>query len=692
MKRLRILALVSRSGALVSRSGAALAMALAPLALAGCIIPVGGAVVGDLRVTWSFGGVQRCAEVGVENVVIQLIEKGLEGKGGAKAFGQTAECIAGSMVIPDVVAGTYVMTAVGTGEVAVFDNGEGVIIEVLPNTLTEASAPLALANGEVVSRIEFQYNFGGEAVCSAAGVTNVLAQVIDDNGVAIAGSNTDCITGLATVEGIRVGEHTLKVEAVDAEGTVRYATAKALLGLQAGETLRLDPLSLNAAIVDVTVNFNFDGQSCAEAGVDNVAVQLTVFDNGEGNDPERPNTNLADDRNLVVAAQNVPCIDGRATFTSMPVGDYQVNIDGIDGNGEVLFNAIALPLVLDGVDENPNDRLAIDDVDITLTAKRSTVTIPFRLAGGTCAELGVQNVDIQVTQNGQTIGTTVACVAGNSGPLIVAEGAAVIRIDALIGDEVSFQVSSDDASIAVPAGESIADVVVLEPVRTTLAVSWDFTLITNSITGVATRSPPTSSCTEAGVDTVVVRVFIDGVLEVAEAVDCDAGTVDIPGIPSGPDARVKVEIDGIREQEGEVPFKINAADPRVPGFAISGPRMVQRFTLEPQLAELLIVWRGVCGDVGAATVDIQITAELSGGIGGINSGINVPCAQGSQTVVLPRSSVGSILEVSLRGVGGQGEPVGIRDVFPAPPPEDPEPVFVAPAGVTTIAFLGPRLP
>lgn len=614
-------------------------LSFAPLlALAGCVIPVGGAEVGDLRVTWSFDGSQRCAGVGVDNVTIQLIEKGKEGKDGAKAFGQTAECIAGSMVIPDIVAGSYVMTAVGTGEVAVFDNGDGVTIEVVPNQLTEASAPLALANGEVVSRIEFQYTFAGEALCSAADVTNVNAQVIDENGIAIAGSNTDCINGLAAVEGIRVGEHTLRVEGADGDGNVRYVAEKPLVGLQPGETLRLDAIDLTAALVDFEVAFTFDPATCAAAGIDNVDVVLK-----QGSE--------------VIAAQNVPCIDGRALFTDMPIGDYTVAIDAVDGNDDVLFDGTQ-DFTLDGTDDN---------IAVELDAKQATVTIPFNFPGGeSCAELGIANVDIQITDDdGNTTGVNVACIAGDSGPLVVVPGDATIRISAIAGDDVTFEFSG---TRSIDPGEQILDSIALVSVRSTLVASWDFNLVTDTIGDVgAPIERVTTSCIAADVDTVIVRVFRGNILEVAQAVDCDEGRLEMPGIDVG---NVRVEVEGIREQDGDAPFFLNT-----PVVAVAGPRTEKAFRLEPALVFVLVVWAGDCGVANAATVDVQIDAN------GINTGLNMPCAQGSQKIALPPGSQNGNVTINLRGVDGQGVPDAVDT-------ETIGPVRPVP-GVITFRFAGP---
>jgi hypothetical protein len=641
-----------------------LILALPAIALAGCVIPIGGAEVGDLRVTWSFDGSQVCEKVGVDNVTIQLIEKGQEGKDGAKAFGQTAECIAGSMIIENVVAGTYVMTAVGTGEVAVFDNGEGVTLEVVPNTLSEASAPLALANGEVVSRIEFQYNFAGEALCSAADVATINAQVIDDNGVAIAGSNTDCIAGLAVVEGIRVGDPTLKVEGADGDGNVRFVAEKALLGLQPGETLRLDPLTLTPALVDVAVAFTFDDQSCGEAGVDNVDVQLL------------------DDVGVVAAAQNVQCIDGRATFTDMPVGAYTVRIDALDGNDEVLFSAEDVALVLDGVDDDDTDALAGDDISVELVARLATVTIPFVFPAAqasdtpqSCAEVGVQNVDIQIIDaDGNVTGTNVACIAGDSGPLTVAPGRATIRIDAIAGDDVTFAFNGERT---VETGDNVLAAIPLETRRSTFVASWDFTIVRHNINGGGDVEPaPTTSCVEADVDTVIVRVFRAGVLEIATTVDCDEGRVEIPGLAVG---QVRLEIEGIREQEGDTPFSFKQQN-----FVIEeAARTEAEFHLLPARAFALIIWTGDCGNVGATTVDLQIDAN------GIPAGINLPCAQGSATLALPVNAESSAVSIALRGVQGQGEPVGAApEVITSGLPGTPTAVV---PGLNVFRFAGPAI-
>ncbi|MDP2339781.1 MAG: hypothetical protein Q8O67_02395 [Deltaproteobacteria bacterium] len=662
----------------------------------GCTIPIGGAEVGDLRVTWSFAAEnsdpsQRCSEFGVDNVTIQLIEKTPAEGQGAKAFGATAACIDGSMIIADVIAGTYVLTAVGEGEVSIFDNGEGLTIEVIANQESSVDAPLVLANGEVVSRVEFQYSFEGNPSCSASNVATINAQVIDVEGNAIAGSNTDCITGAAVVEAVRVGTHTLQVEAVDGDGNVRFVATEEINVLQAGKTVRPNPLDMTAALVDIQVNFSFEGRdSCAEAGVATVDAQL-VFD---GN---------------VVAGQNVPCVGGSAIFPNMPLdvdGDgtvdaaldlYDLRVFGVDGGGEVLFSANE-----DGVS------FGEDAVrSIVLDANFSTVNVRFEFPEGiTCADLGQPNIDIQIVDSANdSIGTNVACIAGDSGPLIAApskpSGAdrhATIRIDAVVGDDVIFRGIAEGADAEFfPGTNTITIPMVAE--RGTLEVSWDFSIVDGGtqtvengvvsfIPGLA-PGPPTNSCIEADIDTVIVRVFENNRLLIAQAVDCDDGRVEMPGINNG---ELEVTVEGIREQDGDAPFLTedveidmgNAARAVELGQTVVGNRTSINITLQPALVFVLLVWTGDCGAAAAATVDIRVKA------GALQSGINLPCAQGSQKLGLPPGSDSAPITITLLGVDGQGVPDSSLDLRTI------EPVDAAglPAnlvnGLTVFRFDGPE--
>lgn len=631
--------------------------------VASCTIPIGGAEVGDLRVTWSFAEKaddapsQRCADFGVENVTVQLIEKAPAPGQGAKAFGATAACIDGSMVLPDVVAGIYTLVATGDGEVAVFDNNkEPLTVDVKANVETAVAAPLVLTNGEVVSRVEFQYTFAGEPTCSGAGVTTINAQIIDENGRAIAGSTAECIVGLAVVEGVRVGDHTLQVEAVDGDGNVRFfkaITVPANALQPGGKTFRPDPIDLDAALVDIVINFGFEDQdSCATAGVANVDVQLLDADG------------------LVLAGQNINCVEGTATFIAMPVDVnddgqvdeldvYNVRVDGLDGGGEVLFSKTE-----DGVTFSP----ASPSLSLELDSVSSTVLIRFSFPDDpSCAEIGQPNMDIQIVDvAGNATGVNVACIAGDSGPLIAAPGRSTVTIDAIVGEDVIFHGENDNVVLAPGNNVKVIPLVV---VRSTLEISWDFSLVVNAVEPPAVIAPRiTNSCVEADVDTVIVRVFRAGILERAQAVDCDDGRVEMPGLAVG---TLKVEVEGVREQEGDAPF-FSART-----FNVANNREVEPFTLDPALVFVSIVWVGDCGIANAATVDVRVNAL------GFNSGINLPCAQGSQKLALPAGAELGQITIDLRGVDGQGVPKEFSEAADTIGPVDVVP------GTNTFRFTGP---
>jgi hypothetical protein len=627
-------------------------MKLTPLcvvvaALGSCVIPIGGAEVGDLRVTWSFEGSQRCSQVGVEEVTVQLIEKGKEGQG-ALAFGRTAPCVEGSMVLLDVVAGTYVMTVTGEGEVAVFNNGAGVDVVVAPNDETAVDAPLDLANGEVVARIEFNFRFPGGASCNEAGVTTINAQVIDENGIGIAGSATECLAGLAVVEGIRIGEHSLRVEAIDGDGNARFVGVRRLTGLQPGETLRIDPVALDARLSAVSVRYTFGGiRSCAQAGVTTVDAQLVDSDGA------------------VVDGQNVACIAGRIDFANIPVGNYSLYLDGLDGNGAVQFTADVDDIVIAAAAED----LGI----INLVPLSSTVVVRLALpTGETCATLGVANIDVRIVDaNGGTTGQAVACVAGEAvlpGP---APGNATIFAEGVSGEDV---VIAGTRAAILTAGRNAPITVTLAPTRTRLEVGWNFNLVNDPNVQVAgdTIERVSSSCVEADVDTVLVRV-LRGVgqgatlLEAVE-VGCSLGRVEIPGIPIQ-GGNVRVELEGLRQQEGDSIFLAE-----VNNVAVNAVRTRVAATLQPSVVFARVIWTGDCGVAGANTVDIQVSAN------GVSEGINIACATGNTLVALPPGTEDSLVSISLRGVDGQGVPRPQRQTIDS--------VVVVP-GIVTFRFTGP---
>jgi hypothetical protein len=645
------------------RFGSVGRLALLLCAMPACVIPLGGAEVGDLRVTWSFNGSQRCSAAGVDEVSVQLIERGKEGKTDGSAFGLAADCIAGSLVLPDVIAGNYTMTVTGVGDVALYNNGAGVDVEVEAGTLTDVAAQLALVNGEVVSRVEFRYRFDGDGSCSAAGVDAINAQVIDSEGTPIAGSATPCLDGLAGVDGISTkGERTLYIEAVDVDGNVRFSGEKTLQNLQAGETLPLGVIDLEPASADVTVRFTFDGESiCALAGVDTI------------------DTQLLDDEGQVVQGQTIDCVAGVVVFTDVPVGVYTLHADGNDENNQVQYTR--------DFDDVAVEVANVDLGVVNLEALSSTVRVTFRLPDGlSCAEALVDAVDIQIIDEDDNVtGINVPCINGDSGDLVgPAPGQVTVRVQALSGQEVAFDGLLE--GVRIGAGNNVVEVE-LEPVSTTLALSWDFATV--NVANVVTSPDPqiarTVFCAEADVDTINVRVSLGNRLVEAVTVDCVAGRIELPGLPIG---NLQVELEGTRQQEGDSIFFGRDDDDgdRAQGIipdddlvdndniVATTARTSANVRLSPRLPFARVVWAGDCGVTGSASVDIQINA------GGVNTGVNVPCANGNAVLALPFGSEASPVSIALRGVDGQGVARPERDAI--------EDVTVRP-GINTFRFLGP---
>ena len=117
----------------------------------GCILNLGGGSVADVRVTWSFAGVQRCAGVGIEEVTIQLVDKEDEGDPNVPAFGIAAPCVQGSALIAGVVAGEYRVVVTANGPAAAWDNGGGadVTVSAGPGNAVAAGLVASAGNGTI---------------------------------------------------------------------------------------------------------------------------------------------------------------------------------------------------------------------------------------------------------------------------------------------------------------------------------------------------------------------------------------------------------------------------------------------------------------------------------------------------------------------------------------------------------------
>ncbi|HEY1101480.1 MAG TPA: hypothetical protein VGF99_21250 [Myxococcota bacterium] len=623
-----------------------------------CVIPIGGAEVGDLRVTWTFDSdgngngtaSQRCAQVGVDNVTVQLIQADPDEGEPALAFGQTAECIAGSMVIPDVVAGKYTLTAVGEGDVAIYNNGAGVPVEVVGNQESSSSASLTLVNGDVVATIEFPYTFDGSPRCADAGVTTLIAEVIDENLVIAGNTEIQCGQGVATVTSIRVGQPTLHVRGVDGNGNVRFRTAPEgilLQTLQAGQVSRIDTVDLQPALVNATARYTFGGVSlCSQAGVTTVDAQLRTAGT-----------------NQVVSGQNVACVAGRIDFVDVPAGTYDLHLDALDGNNVVQFTKD-----VPGLEFN-DARKDLGTID--LTALSSQVVVRFQLPEGeTCATLGIANIDLQIVDgSGGRTGVAAVCVGGEATLAGPAPGIATITAQGVVGTDVIIDAELD---VNLRPGRNIVNLQ-LEAQRSLLDLSWSFLLRSRpNVDNATVLELPSTSCRDADIDNVLVTVSRGTTLLDAQTVACDARRIEIPALPIG-NSPVTVALEGLRLQEADSIFFIERE------VTLVGARTTTTAVLEPSIPFARVVWNGDCGAAGAATVDIQVRANSV-----IEAGINVPCAQGTTVIALPAGTDESNVTILLRGVSGQGVPVGA-----AAEPVSADGALRVINGINTFRFAGP---
>jgi hypothetical protein len=364
-----------------------LLLSLSVVAVSACVFPFGGGDLGDVRVSWTFGGDALCARTGVEQVVVQLIPNDEGGRG----QGQAVACSAGNVLLVDVVAGNYTAVLTGVGPAANYSNAPGVPLKVVGGQESPVTIDATSIAGRPRVPVSFIPTFGGRS-CEQAGVTTIEASLLRADGTVAAGGGTAvaCTVGSVSFAAVEPGTYELAVRAIDAVGGERFA-ASFPDTIISDTTTDLGARELVAVTSAVLVRWTLpNAQRCSVLGIDTINIQGL---DGAG----------------VSRGVTAACVTGEATLLVSP-GALDIVVDGL-GQGE---------------------RLLVGTINQTVPAGTSTIVIALEPAppdngvvvarvtfsgSSSCAEAGVatlsgqlQGIDGLVPSGGSV---TVACLDGN---------------------------------------------------------------------------------------------------------------------------------------------------------------------------------------------------------------------------------------------------------------------------------------
>jgi hypothetical protein len=247
--------------------------------------------------------------------------------------------------------------------------------------------------------LTFSWTFQGRAVCSQAGVVEVVV-TLDRRGTAdhaYGPTAHACSAVPFRLDDILEGDYTLRLDglAVRADwGSTLYAGAWDLVVL-GGATTDLgtvDLVRVAAVPGEVVVDWLFEriGEGlqptpdCAAAGVN--WVQVTLWDSQDN----------------VVFDQAHDCLTGPATIQQVIPGDYVLGLEGLGTYNSLtvtLYRSAAVPFaVQDGMRTN------VGAVVLPLVlGSLGNLDVAWSFAGGkTCATAGVQSVFVDIVRPGRT--------------------------------------------------------------------------------------------------------------------------------------------------------------------------------------------------------------------------------------------------------------------------------------------------
>lgn len=257
---------------------------------------------------------------------------------------------------------------------------------------------LAAACEPLREEVVVNWTFGGKS-CDAAGVATIQ---VDIAGEALSPNSFSCAAASqgADLGSYLTGDYQLTVSGLDAAGALAYQSTSTLQVRRGGtNSFTVDVTQLPPTTGDVTLNWTFNGQTCAQAGITVVHVSA---DNqvilGANNSPDLPCT----------ASNN---LDG-ATIGPFSAGAHTFDLVGLDSGGTARYALNSFQVTVVAGQNTPG---APNLAPASPTTAEADLTWTFSSGGPamSCAAAGVTQVRIFVDPdaggNGGTDAGTVPC-------------------------------------------------------------------------------------------------------------------------------------------------------------------------------------------------------------------------------------------------------------------------------------------
>jgi hypothetical protein len=210
-------------------------------------------IVAVARVRFTFPGSERCADVGVQTVNVEL-RSGVDGSTGVR--GTSVDCVVGEAVL---------LATPGLTTIAL-DGLEGNLVT-FGGILTDRILPVGESVIEVpmspqVSALELDWDFAlieaeaGNAPiarnttsCAIAGADEVNVRILQ-SGVLVGARATPCAEGIAVLAGLPLGNVTIEMEGT-LEGTIAFftQTTATLVAARQQQRIRLQPAVSFARVI-----------------------------------------------------------------------------------------------------------------------------------------------------------------------------------------------------------------------------------------------------------------------------------------------------------------------------------------------------------------------------------------------------------------------------------------------------------
>jgi len=342
----------------------------------------GTANTGDIAFFWSFDGVTSCANAGVDEVDIEIVNGSNQ-----TILSETVSCEGGGLILPDVEPGTHTLYLDAYSSTNVYLYGTSRSVTVTAGQTTDLGT-IDLA-GSDTGGLVLDWVMPGAVSCAAAGIAEVDVEVIQ-GGTQVAIETFACSAGGATLQGLPPGLVEVWVDGYSA-GNVHIATKGFTTTIVAGEISDVGAITLEetggdtgSLIFDMAFLYpvNAAETDCVRAGVAEIDVDVAPVGHAG---PGYQTTLTCDDES------------GSLRVTDLAPGAYTLKLDAYGTyNGADLHLYARGPVNL-SITVGQETDLGAQNL-ARVQSNFGNLNVTWSTDGGTCADLGIANISFTVTR------------------------------------------------------------------------------------------------------------------------------------------------------------------------------------------------------------------------------------------------------------------------------------------------------